>query len=896
VHSGFDTTPFTATVNPVQASASATTDTGFADLDETLAPDQPAAAPNTAADTGEPEDADAALNARVAALLPDKPTTDWNAVTAFMGAVVPWPASASDPGWINLVNGYVSRKVPGGRVNGKYPIGHGSPYKDLGRFVADVARNNNKPRVKDQFFCLSLQQDTGPTTQSGFVQGARSASAALAVKAIWIDVDVGKDGAYQTVEEALAAAIRFQETSGLPPYSAIVGSGGGIHLYWISDKALTPNEWRSYAEGLRALAFQHDLKCDLSVTTDIARILRLPGTFNHKTATLRPAQLFNLPLAMYDFPTQLNLLPTLALAKSTTDHAARKPTDNIFAEGMSFANFGKPDPAFASLKGEPDLNAGITTDKPLVDPNPVLEQCGFYREARDNGGRNYANFLWHLSILGTTFMEKGEEIAHLISNQHDEYSTDETTAEYDRCVVDRAEKGIGWPSCDTIAKAGCKSCATCPLLGKVKSPLSIRPIVTATVNDPGSPSGSTTQSNWTGRPGISFSNIPHRPWLYGFDLVRGELTVIGSPGGAGKSSLAIGMAICVATNRELLGEKVRGGAGLKALVINGEDSTDEIRRRVWAFSLAHGLTERDLCNLTIAGADNKWVQRISFLKTNEKGMSTINQDGLDALQLALDELHPDVIVLDPLVSFCAGGNMNDNSGMSLVMRNLKGIAAKNRCAVIIVHHTRKGGDAGNVEAISGAAAITNLARRAIMPAPLTDADSRLGILPSERPQYFKLVDAKSNLVPRGVDVPLYRLLGVELPNPEPPLYPNGDNVQAITRVVLPTQSGANPDDLKIELAIAEIVGRGKEIDGQAYPYSPSLAGANNERGLLPDAMDAVEKATAPRQWLPGDLKAVTDAAIKRMKADGRIVVGAMKDLMPNPGRFRKAAGLKVVPI
>ena len=113
------------------------------------------------------------------------------------------------------------------------------------------------------------------------------------------------------------------------------------------------------------------------------------------------------------------------------------------------------------------------------------------------------------------------------------------------------------------------------------------------------------------------------------------------------------------------------------------------------------------------------MQRISFLTTNEKGASTLNQSGLDALQRALDALHPDVIVLDPLVSFCGGGNMNDNAVMSLAMRKLKEIAAgHNDCAVLIVHHTRKGGDAGNVEAISGAAAITNLARRAIMPAPL----------------------------------------------------------------------------------------------------------------------------------------------------------------------------------
>jgi len=366
------------------------------------------------------------------------------------------------------------------------------------------------------------------------------------------------------------------------------------------------------------------------------------------------------------------------------------------------------------------------------------------------------------------------------------------------------------------------------------------------------------------------------------------------------AALAIGMAICAATNRELLEEKIRGGSNLKALVINGEDSTDEIRRRVYAFCLAHGLTASDLNGLTAVGANDGWVQRISFLNTNDKGAPTVNQDSFNALQGALDALHPDVIVLDPLVSFCAGGDMNSNAVMASVMRKLKEIATKYECAMLIVHHTRKGGDAGNVETISGAAAITNLARRAIMPAPLTDDDTkRLGILPSERPQYFKLVDAKSNLVPRAVDSPLYRLQSVELPNSEPPLYPNGDNVQAITRVVLPIQpsGAASADDMKIEGAIFALVDRGKEIDGQFYPYSASPAGAKNLRPLMPDATIAVANATAPRQWPPGDLEAVIRSAIEKMKTDGRIVEGELKDIAPDAQkRFRKGRGLKAVPI
>ena len=47
-------------------------------------------------------------------------------------------------------------------------------------------------------------------------------------------------------------------------------------------------------------------------------------------------------------------------------------------------------------------------------------------------------------------------------------------------------------------------------------------------------------------------------------------------------------------------------------------------------------------------------------------------------------------------------------------------------------------------------------------------------------------------------------------------------------------------------AILDLVDRGKMIDGQSYPYSPSLAGAQNERALLDDAMAAVaERDGAP---------------------------------------------------
>lgn len=793
----------------------------------------------------------------------------------FLSRVVPWPVNGI--GYINLHYSMINAR--GGK-----DIVTGKPYQDVDQLLSFSNWAGRTNTIKELWYCTSLQSQADKNSK-GNPKAKRLKENAMLLKAIWIDVDVKDDPKhYKTITEAWDAICKFRADAGLPQFSAVVSSGGGLHIYWISKSPLTPDVWQHYADGLKALLLKHGVKCDAGLTTDSARILRIPGTLNHKYTPPRLVELLPLPERDYDFGLSLSFLKGVVPA----------PAPGLqISDSFDPAMFAGKIPIIA-LDGT-NLSDGIKPRNVPLDPKPIFKKCRFLRDALFNGGKDYDNPLWNLSLLCATFMENGHELAHEMSKGHAQYTFEETQAKYQTKVAERQRSGLGYPSCATIRGNNCTACETCPLLKNGKSPLNIRPEITASTQPP-----SSGQANWrTGRSGLSFSNIPHRKWLYGFDLVRGELTVIGSPGGAGKSSLAVGMAICVATNRELLGEKIRGGSDLTALVINGEDSTAEIRRRSYAFCLALNVAEHDLPGLTVVGADDQWVRRISFLTTNEKGMSGLNQGGFDALQLALDALHPDVIVLDPLVSFCAGGNMNDNAAMALVMRRLKEIAAQYACAVLIVHHTRKGGDAGNVEAISGAAAISNLARRAIMPAPLNDDDiKRFGVLPSERFQYFKLVDAKSNLAPRAADSPLYRLHGVELPNPEPPLYPSGDNVQAITRVVLPIQTSgaANPDDMKIEGAIQALVARGKVIGGQPYPYSPSLAGANNERALLPDAMVAVENATAPRQWHSGDLKAVTNAAIKKMKADGRVVVHAMKDLMPDPGRFRKAGGLKAVPV
>src|SRR6202011_2572331 len=112
--------------------------------------------------------------------------------------------------------------------------------------------------------------------------------------------------------------------------SAIVFSGGGIHVYWISKDALSPAEWQPYASGLKKLLLCHAIKCDSGLTTDIARVLRVPGTLNHKYDPPKPVQLSPLPLSLYNFDQQLAFLKRFAGPIAAPRPAA--PAPNLFAE------------------------------------------------------------------------------------------------------------------------------------------------------------------------------------------------------------------------------------------------------------------------------------------------------------------------------------------------------------------------------------------------------------------------------------------------------------------------------------------------------------------------------------------------------------------------------------
>jgi AAA domain/Primase C terminal 2 (PriCT-2) len=687
----------------------------------------------------------------------------------------------------------------------------------------------------------------------------------ICARALFVDADN---------EEQAKRCVETFEKCGVV-LSMAVKSGRGWHFYFCAT--IPRDQFTALQKSLIA-----KVGTDPAIN-DLPRVMRLPGTLHLKDPTkARLVKLFNQPnypiqrWRLADLVASLGLSPTNTAATQHlpgTAHASRRRT--LLAENVDWeANRPqlRADSPKDSLKDGLEVNIDeIRSAVAAISPAAIATEPDWMRLARA--------LAWEARM----FPKRKEilwEILDEASRQAPNYDEADNRRRFERYI------GEAFDHDDPITTQTVYHMAVDNGWQGWSPPLA--PI-------------STQQMSWTAaNTTISFTNIPHRHWLYGTYLIRGEITVVAAPGGAGKTALATGIAVELATGVELLGEKIYKASDLKALFINAEDGGAEIARRVQAFCLAHAhkLMGQSLGRLYVAAADDARLRHLTFLKTTERNVSSLDQAGFQVLEAALEQLRPDLVVLDPLVAFCGGGNMNDNAVMSLVIRELKRLATKFDCAILVVHHTRKGGGTsdGDPEAISGAAAIVNLARRAIMPVPMTtDEANQFGVLPSERLGYFKVIDAKSNFAPRSPDSPWYRLHGVTLNNAEPPIYPHGDSVQAVTREYLQVLGSAPPtaENQQIRSALFGLFRRGKLIDGQHYFYSPSPAGANNERAYLDDAMEAVAAATAPKEWRSDDLKAIVAREVKAMKQAGLIIGKPMKDLMPDPGRFRKGRGLTV---
>lgn len=120
--------------------------------------------------------------------------------------------------------------------------------------------------------------------------GRGKAEDSAALMSLWADVDLasGVHSAQSNNPPDVATVEKLLKNLKTP--SIAVQSGGGLHLYWLLDEPvlITDDESRKKAAAL-AENWQQSIRkvfaaqgYTLDATADLARLLRVPGTFNYK--------------------------------------------------------------------------------------------------------------------------------------------------------------------------------------------------------------------------------------------------------------------------------------------------------------------------------------------------------------------------------------------------------------------------------------------------------------------------------------------------------------------------------------------------------------------------------------------------------------------------------------
>lgn len=173
----------------------------------------------------------------------------------------------------------------------------------------------------------------------------------------------------------------------------------------------------------------------------------------------------------------------------------------------------------------------------------------------------------------------------------------------------------------------------------------------------------------------SVAELPNEttlPFLIHGVLPAGALAEVHGSPGAGKSFLALDMALSISTGLPFFGHDVVSG---QVLYVAAERFLG-LRRRIEALCHRYAITDR------------------SALHIMRDGVQLIDKHDVRSFVVALERLPvaPSLIVLDTLSRCLVGADENGQRDMSKVVEGIDEIRAATGATVLLVHHTRKAGD------------------------------------------------------------------------------------------------------------------------------------------------------------------------------------------------------------
>ena len=272
----------------------------------------------------------------------------------------------------------------------------------------------------------------------------RSADNLKYLKAFFLDLDCGEGKPYPTKAEAIVALKAFRSHYKLPKWTCVVNSGTGMHVYWGLTAAIPASEWKPVANQLKQACAEFGFQVDAGVTADGSRILRVPGTHNHKTLPAKPTGFLGSLNSLVSFEEFKSCLP-VSLIPVSTSSKHYSPEDRA-AMDAALGNYTKRfsrllDGTYEEGKGCNQLLRAATHPEDLT-----------YHE-------------WFNALSITKYCQEAPLLSQEISKGYPNYTAEET---------EKVVESIDSPHyCSTFEADNPTGCKGCVHKGNIKSPISL---------------------------------------------------------------------------------------------------------------------------------------------------------------------------------------------------------------------------------------------------------------------------------------------------------------------------------------------------------------------------------------------------------------------------------------